>query len=114
MEQDSWEKRHPVPPEGSMMLQVKLEQLLFFSLTQTALVLFCLGCASTISAQGYDDTFSMNNRLKIEFQYADYFTYEYPEPVIFRYGRQDYSQDLPFLANFPEKRGLPVHYSSCD
>jgi len=48
----------------------------------------------------------MKNKIKLELQYADYWEYEYPEPIVFRYGVQDYSQNLPYLVNFPEKRGL--------
>jgi hypothetical protein len=48
----------------------------------------------------------MRNKLKVELQYADYWEYEYPEPIIFRFGVQDYTQNLPYLVNFPEKRGL--------
>lgn len=61
---------------------------------------------ASLWAQGYDDTFEMKNKLKVELQYADYFEYEYPEPILFRYGVQDYSQIRPYLANFPEKRAL--------
>lgn len=57
-------------------------------------------------SQGYDDTFDIRNKIKVEVQYADYGEYEYPEPVIFTYGVQDYNQDYPYLVNFPERRGL--------
>ena len=70
------------------------------------LIAFVFGLTSLLSAQGYDDTFDMRNKIKVEIQYADYWEYEYPEPIIFRYGVQDYSQTLPYLVNFPEKRGL--------
>ncbi len=56
--------------------------------------------------QGYDDTFEMKNKIKLELQYADYWEYEYPEPILFKFGLQDYTQNLPYIANFPEKRGL--------
>ena len=61
---------------------------------------------SSLLSQGYDDTFDMRNKLKIELQYADYWEYEYPEPIIFKFGTQDYQQNLPYMVNFPEKRGL--------
>jgi len=48
----------------------------------------------------------MRNKIKFELQYADYFEYEYPEPIIFKFGVQDYNQTLPYIVNFPEKRGL--------
>lgn len=57
-------------------------------------------------SQGYDDTFEMRNKLKVELQYSDYGEYEYPEPIVFQYGIQAYTQNQPYLANFPEKRGL--------
>ncbi len=59
-----------------------------------------------LQAQGYDDTFEMRSKLKVEYQYSDYFTYEYPEPIYYYYGLRDYSQNLPYLANFPEHRAL--------
>ncbi len=60
----------------------------------------------SLFAQGYDDSFEMKNKIKIELQYADYSEYEYPEPIVFEYGVRDYQQTLPFIVNFPEKRGL--------
>ena len=57
-------------------------------------------------AQGYDDAFEMKNKLKVELQYADYGEYEYPEPILFQYGKADYQQIQPYIVNFPEKRGL--------
>ena len=89
------------------MLQLKLNrfQVLLIALTLPFLIIIP-GIYSTLSAQGYDDTFDMRNKIKVEFQYADYWEYEYPEPIVFRYGVQDYTQNLPYLVNFPEKRGL--------
>jgi len=57
-------------------------------------------------SQGYDDTFEMRNKLKVELQYADYGEYEYPEPIVYRYGVHDYMQNYPYIVNFPEKRAL--------
>jgi hypothetical protein len=48
----------------------------------------------------------MRNKIKLELQYADYGEYEYPEPIVFWYGKQEYTQNQPYLANFPEKRVL--------
>ncbi|HEX9933671.1 MAG TPA: hypothetical protein VGB38_00635, partial [bacterium] len=45
-------------------------------------------------------------KIKFEIQYADYGEYEYPEPVVYRYGIGDYVQNYPYIVNFPEKRGL--------
>ena len=61
---------------------------------------------SPVFSQGYDDAFEMRNKVKVELQYVDYGEYEYPEPIIFRYGIQDYAQNYPYIVNFPEKRGL--------
>jgi hypothetical protein len=57
-------------------------------------------------SQGYDDTFEIRNKIKLELQYADYGEYEYPEPVLFNYGASEYIQNYPYIVNFPEKRGL--------
>jgi hypothetical protein len=62
--------------------------------------------AALALSQGYDDAFEMKSKLKIELQYADYGEYEYPEPVLYRYGVSEYKQLEPFIANFPEKRFL--------
>jgi len=48
----------------------------------------------------------MKSKLKLEIQYADYSEYEYPEPILFRFGVRDYAQNHPYIVNFPEKRGL--------
>ncbi|OVE78589.1 hypothetical protein BVY01_05005 [bacterium I07] len=73
-----------------------------------AVIVISIICTSCIKlyAQGYDDTFEIRNKLKIELQYADYGEYEYPEPILYQYGIQDYKQNLPYVANFPEKRAL--------
>jgi hypothetical protein len=70
--------------------------------------LLCLTMASParLAAQGYDDSFEMQSKLKVEFQYSDYGEYEYPEPILFSYGRSPYVQNDPYLVNFPEKRFL--------
>lgn len=62
--------------------------------------------AAPLWAQGYDDTFEMKNKIKVELQYADYLEYEYPEPILFRYGVQADNRIRPYLANFPERRAL--------
>lgn len=56
--------------------------------------------------QGYDDTFEMKSKLKVEVQYTDYSEYEYPEPVLFSYGVSPYTQNEPYIVNFPEWRAL--------
>ncbi len=66
----------------------------------------CLAAADQAAAQGYDDTFEMKSKLKIELQYADYSEYEYPEPILFSYGRSPYTQNDPYIVNFPEQRYL--------
>lgn len=72
-----------------------------------ALFLFSVWChKSIVLGQGYDDTFEMKNKIKLELQYSDYWEYEYPEPILFRFGVQDYQQNQPYIANFPEKRAL--------
>lgn len=73
---------------------------------RTAVILLLCLAGTLAIAQGYDDTFEIRNKLKFEIQYADYGEYEYPEPVLFQYGVQDYRQNQPYIANFPEKRGL--------
>lgn len=67
-------------------------------------VLFSL--SGGLLAQGYDDSFEMKNKVKLEYQYSDYFRYEYPEPILFYYGVSDYRQNQPYIANFPEHRSL--------
>ncbi len=59
-----------------------------------------------VRAQGYDDTFEMKSKVKVELQYADYGDYEYPEPILYQYGMTPYQQLQPYIVNFPEKRGL--------
>jgi hypothetical protein len=68
---------------------------------------FILLIASSYAhAQGYDDSFEMRSKLKVELQYADYGDYEYPEPILFMYGVRTYQQNEPYIVNFPEKRFL--------
>jgi hypothetical protein len=62
--------------------------------------------AAKLYSQGYDDTFEMRNKLKFEYQYSDYLQYEYPEPLLFTYGVREYTQNRPYIANFPEQRSL--------
>lgn len=62
--------------------------------------------AASLFAQGYDDAFEMKSKLKLELQYSDYGEYEYPEPILYRYGVNEYNQLEPYIANFPEKRVL--------
>jgi hypothetical protein len=63
-------------------------------------------CPHLALCQGYDDSFEMRSKLKVELQYADYSEYEYPEPVLFGYGISPYVQNEPYVVNFPEWRGL--------
>lgn len=63
-------------------------------------------CIGMCYAQGYDDAFELKSKLKVEFQYADYGEYEYPEPVLFQYGVTPHIQNKPYIADFPEKRLL--------
>jgi hypothetical protein len=88
------------------MLQVKQPHtavsLLGFLIAYLSIALF----PRSAVAQGYDDAFEMKNKLKVELQYADYGEYEYPEPILFQYGKADYQQIQPYIVNFPEKRGL--------
>ena len=90
------------------MLQLKPQKITGLSIKAFLLFLIFTGLyPSQFSfSQGYDDTFEMKNKIKVELQYADYWEYEYPEPIVFQYGVQDYQQNLPYIANFPEKRGL--------
>ena len=85
------------------MLQVKRSHTAITLLFVFAALLFSPAAAF---AQGYDDSFEMKNKLKIELQYADYSEYEYPEPVLFHYGVTPYQRMQPYIVNFPEKRGL--------
>jgi hypothetical protein len=66
----------------------------------------CIASADRAAAQGYDDTYEMKSKLKVELQYTDYSEYEYPEPVLFSYGGSPYTQNDPYIVNFPEKRYL--------
>ena len=75
-------------------------------LISSSAVLYFIPETTLLFAQGYDDAFEIKNKLKIELQYADYGEYEYPEPILFRYGEREYQQNYPFIVNFPEKRGL--------
>ncbi len=45
-------------------------------------------------------------QIKMEYQYTDYLKYSYPSPILFEYPNQQYIQPLPFIADFPENRGL--------
>lgn len=76
-----------------------------FAKVKLFIAISILYCGSAF-AQGYDDTFEMRNKIKVELQYADYGEYEYPEPIVYRYGVQEYVQNYPYIVNFPEKRGL--------
>jgi len=82
------------------MFQVKHRHTLFLFIALGILP------SSALFAQGYDDAFEMKNKLKVELQYADYGEYEYPEPILYRYGVSEYRQLEPYIANFPEKRAL--------
>jgi len=45
-------------------------------------------------------------QVKLEYQYTDYFKYTYPNPILFEYPDQQYTQPLPYIADFPENRAL--------
>ncbi|MCX6641668.1 MAG: hypothetical protein NTW14_14480 [bacterium] len=45
-------------------------------------------------------------QLKMEYQYTDYLKYKYPNPILFEYPGQLYSQPVPYIADFPENRAL--------
>ncbi len=49
-------------------------------------------------------------KLKVEFQYSDYFEYKYPSPILYHYPDTEYEQKEPYFADFPEYRSL-VRYS---
>ncbi len=83
------------------MFQLKRAHIVFLLLLLTG-----TGFVTFVRPQGYDDAFELRNKLKIELQYADYGEYEYPEPIVYRYGLTEYRQLQPYIANFPEKRGL--------
>ena len=74
--------------------------------TLSFLVILQTLAVASLVAQGYDDAFEMKSKLKLELQYADYGEYEYPEPILYRYGVNEYKQLEPYIANFPEKRLL--------
>ncbi len=74
--------------------------------TISFLIILQAAISASLYAQGYDDAFEMRSKLKLELQYADYGEYEYPEPILYRYGVSEYKQLEPFIANFPEKRVL--------
>jgi hypothetical protein len=71
-----------------------------------ATCLLWLVATDPLAAQGYDDSFEMKSKLKVELQYADYSEYEYPEPILFSYGKSPYTQNDPYIVNFPERRYL--------
>jgi len=89
----------PALREGRAVFQVKPPHTIL-------IFLLVVSCTGLLRAQGYDDAFEMRSKLKVELQYADYGEYEYPEPIVFRYGVTEYQQIQPYIANFPEKRGL--------
>lgn len=45
-------------------------------------------------------------QVKLEYQYTDYLKYTYPNPIFFEYPNQQYTQPLPYIADFPETRVL--------
>ena len=45
-------------------------------------------------------------QVKLEYQYTDYLKYTYPNPILFEYPNQQYTQPLPYIADFPENRTL--------
>ena len=49
-------------------------------------------------------------KLKVEFQYSDYFEYKYPQPILYHYPDTEYEQKEPYFADFPEHRSL-IRYS---
>lgn len=90
----------PALPEVRDMFQLKPRNI-------SLLLLFLIPFInSSLFAQGYDDAFELKSKLKVELQYADYEEYLYPEAILYKFGVRQYRQDQPFLANFPEKRGL--------
>ena len=50
--------------------------------------------------------FDYYTKLKLEYQYTDYFEYKWPDYVEYFYGETDFSQPSPFLSKFPEHRFL--------
>jgi len=45
-------------------------------------------------------------QVKMEYQYTDYNEYKYPDPILYEYNQHAYTQPNPFIAQFPENRGL--------
>ncbi|MFH1862124.1 MAG: hypothetical protein ABH878_04855 [bacterium] len=45
-------------------------------------------------------------QVKLEYQYTDYLDYTYPNPILFEYPNQQYTQPLPYILDFPENRAL--------
>lgn len=50
--------------------------------------------------------FDYYTKLKLEYQYTDYFEYKWPHYIEYIYGESDFSQPAPFLSKFPEHRFL--------
>ena len=105
---DSSGRPRPALPEAKEGLQLKPTALknILEKFSSIMLLSSVIVSTSSVFSQGYDDTFEMKNKIKVELQYADYFEYEYPEPIIFWYGKQEYAQNYPYIVNFPERRGL--------
>ncbi len=63
--------------------------------------------ASTFALAAYAGPLSIGGftQVKTEYQYTDYDEYGYPDPLLYEYP-EEYFQPLPYVADFPENRGL--------
>ena len=63
------------------------------------LIPFALSIAGPLSIGNF-------TQVKLEYQYTDYLQYTFPNPILFEYPNQQYTQPLPYISDFPENRAL--------
>ena len=76
-----------------------------------SLLIICLSVVSVYLSypavsSAIGPNFDYYSKLKLEYQYTDYFEYKWPQYVEYIFGESEFSQPSPFLSQFPEHRFL--------
>ncbi|TKJ40766.1 hypothetical protein CEE37_07315 [candidate division LCP-89 bacterium B3_LCP] len=71
-------------------------------------IILLISAITLIPASLFAGPLSIGNftQVKLEYQYTDYLKYSYPNPILFEYPNQQYTQPLPYIVDFPENRSL--------
>ena len=81
-----------MPISNSYTIVMRNAKVLFFACM--------LELSITDLALAIGPNYNYRTKLKLEYQYTDYFEYGWPEYVEFSFGENDFSQSMPFMQKF--------------